>query len=194
MPGEVTRLLAEQSRGNRQAESRLWDLIYKELRRIAAKHMRGERSDHTLQPTALVNEAYLKLVGQQNVSWQSKTDFFRMASRLMRHVLVDHARKHARHKRRGGLSKSPLNEEVLFLPGRGRKALDAEELIDLDWALSRLAKLDRRQSQVVELRFFGGLSVEETAAELRISAKTVKREWAAARPWLHREIRERKGE
>jgi len=181
--GEVTRLLAELSRGNRSAESELIPLVYDELRRIAARFMKQERPDHTLQATAVVHEAYLKLVKQQNVSWQSKAHFLAVAASVMRRVLLDYARSHGREKRGGAHADLPLDEALVFCRQR------SDELIELDQALSRLAEVDQRQNQVVELRYYGGLTVEETAAVLGVSPKTVKREWSVARAWLHREIR-----
>ena len=149
--------------------------------------MRQERPDHTLQPTAIVHEAYLKLVKQREVNWQSKTHFLAVSARLMRRILLDYARAHARHKRGGDLTKLKLDENLAFSKEK------SAELVDLDGALSWLAEVDKRQSQVVELRFFGGLSVE-TAAALGVSPKTVKREWSVARAWLDREIRIGRGE
>jgi len=181
--GEVTRLLAELSRGNRSAESELIPLVYDELRRIAARFMKQERPDHTLQATAVVHEAYLKLVKQQNVNWQSKAHFLAVAASVMRRVLLDYARSHGREKRGGAHADLPLDEALVFCRQR------SDELIELDQALSRLAEVDQRQNQVVELRYYGGLTVEETAAVLGVSPKTVKREWSVARAWLHREIR-----
>jgi RNA polymerase sigma factor (TIGR02999 family) len=181
---EVTRLLAEISGGNRQAESELIPLVYNELRRIAANYMRRERPDHTLQPTAVVHEAYLKLVRQQAVSWQSKAHFLAVAATVMRRILLDYARARGRQKRGDKVPRLPLEQEHLVFTEN-----KSEELIALDRALFRLAEVDQRQSQVVELRYFGGLTVEETAAALGISPKTVKREWSVARAWLRREIR-----
>jgi RNA polymerase sigma factor (TIGR02999 family) len=181
---EVTRLLAEISGGNRQAESELIPLVYNELRRIAANLMRQERPNHTLQPTAVVHEAYLRLIRQQAVSWQSKAHFLAVAATLMRRILLDYARARGRQKRGDKVPRLPLEQEHLVFSEN-----KSEELIALDRALSRLAEVDPRQSQVVELRYFGGLTVEETAAALGISPKTVKREWSVARAWLRREIR-----
>jgi RNA polymerase sigma factor (TIGR02999 family) len=158
-------------------------LVYAELRRIAARYMQRERPDHTLQATAVVHEAYLKLVKQQNVSWHSKAHFLAVAASLMRRVLLDYARSRSREKRGGAHAELPLDETLVFSRER------SDELIKLDQALSRLAEVDRRQSQVVELRYFGGLTVEETAVALGVSPKTVRREWSVARTWLHREIR-----
>jgi RNA polymerase sigma-70 factor (ECF subfamily) len=182
-PGDVTILLSEIRRGNRGAESELISLVYDELRRLAAHYMRRERPDHTLQATALVHEAYLRLVKQREVPWQNRAHFFAIAGRLMRRVLVDHARAHCRGKRGGTLQRIPLGETLLFSPER------SEELLELDRALILLAEEYPRQSQVVELRHFGGLTVDEVAEVLKVSPKTVKRDWSLARAWLHREIR-----
>jgi RNA polymerase sigma factor (TIGR02999 family) len=185
--GDVTRLLAEISSGNQRAESELIPLVYDELRRLAAHYMRQERPDHTLQATALVHEAYLRLVKQRQVGWQSKAHFFAIAGRLMRRILVDHARAHSRRKRGGTQYRVPLDEAPLFTEER------SDELIDVDKALTRLAEEQPRQSQIVELRFFAGLSVDEIAMFLKISPKTVKRDWSVARAWLYREIRKGEG-
>ena len=182
-PGEVTRLLAEISGGNREAESRLIPLVYDELRRLAHRYMQSERPDHTLQATALVHEAYFSLVKQRDVTWQSKAHFLAVAASLMRRILCDYARAHGRAKRGGEHYKVPLDEASVFSKEK------SEEVIDLDRALIRLAELDQRQSRIVELLFSGGLTVEEAAAVLSISPKTVKRDWSVARAWLHREIR-----
>lgn len=156
-------------------------VVYEELRRLADRHMRRERPDHTLQATALVHEVYLKLVDQKG-NWQSRAHFFGVAAQVMRHLLVDHARAHVRAKRGGGAQAIPLEDAVVFSLDRSK------ELLALDEALQRLAKLDARQSKVVEMRFFGGLTVEETAEALGISPMTVKREWSLARAWLYGEL------
>jgi len=180
--GEITRLLTKLKGGNRQAESELVPLIYGELRRLARGYMRRERPDHTLQATALVHEAYLRLMEEQAVDWQGRAHFFAVAAQLMRRILVDHARARQAAKRGGDAPRISLEEDFVY----------AEEksggLVDLDEALARLAELDPRQSRIVELRFFGGLSVEETAEVLGISARTVKRDWNVARAWLYKEI------
>jgi RNA polymerase sigma-70 factor (ECF subfamily) len=181
---DVTSLLSELTRGNREAGEKLVPLVYGELKRLARGYMRRERSDHTLQTTALVNEAYLKLVRQQAVNWQSRSHFFGIAAQVMRRILIDHARGHLRKKRGGTQEVLSLNEDLVFCPER------SEELLRLDDALERLSKLDARQSHIVELRFFGGLSVEETAEFLSISPKTVKRDWSVAKAWLHAEMRQ----
>jgi RNA polymerase sigma-70 factor (ECF subfamily) len=180
-------LLAEFARGNQEAGEKLVPLVYDELKRLATNYMRRERRDHTLQATALVHEAYLKLIRQRNVVWQSRSHFFGIAAQLMRRILVDHARSHLREKRGGVKHVLPLNEALVFSPER------SEELVKLDEALECLSKLDARQSRIVELRFFGGLSVEETAEFLRVSPKTVKRDWSVAKAWLHGELRETHG-
>jgi len=184
---DVTILLSELTRGNKEAVERLVPLVYDELKRLANCYMRRERPDHTLQATALVNEAYLKLVCQQSVNWQSRSHFFGIAAQLMRRILIDHARRHLRKKRGGAHEVVPLDEGLVFSPGQ------SAVLLRLDEALERLAKLDPRQSKIVELRFFGGLSVEEAAEFLGISPKTVKRDWSVAKAWLHGELRQQNG-
>ena len=180
---EVTILLGQLAEGNDAAASKLIPIVYDELRRLAGGYMRRERIDHTLQPTALVHEAYLKLIEQRAVDWQGRAHFFGIAAQVMRRILIDHARGHIRDKRGGGAIPVPLDDALLFSPER------SSELIKLDESLERLAKLDPRQSRIVELRFFGGLTVEETADMLGISAKTVKRDWSMARAWLHGEMK-----
>lgn len=179
---QVTQLLASWGNGNLEARAELMSVVYDELRRLAASYLRRERSDHTLQPTALVNEAYLRLVEQENVNWQNRHHFFGAAAQLMRRVLVDHARGHLAEKRGSGFAKVGLNEAVAM--SRDQPA----ELLALDESLTRLAALDPQQGRIVELRVFAGLSVEETAAILEISTATVKRDWAMAKAWLLREI------
>lgn len=154
-------------------------LVYEELRRVAGKCLAAQRSDHTLQPTALVHEAYLRLVKQESVSWQNRVHFFAVAARMMRQILVDHARRHAAAKRGGGAVTLVFEDAAAAAP---KSALD---LIALDDAMQRLASLDSRQCQIVELRFFGGLSLEETSHVMELSPATIKREWATARVWLH---------
>jgi len=181
-PGEITQLLKRLSGGDRAAESRLVPLVYAELRRLAARYMRQERRDHTLQPTALVHEAYLKLIEQRRVDWQSRAHFYCVAARLMRRILVDHAREVKASKRAGSRYRVPLEPEVAATeekPG---------ELLAIDQALDRLLKHNPRQAQIVELRFFGGCSEEEIAHMLAISVRTVKRDWSVARAWLYAEL------
>jgi len=180
---DVTLLLTELTNGNEEAASKLIPLVYNELHRLAKRHMRRERPDHTLQTTALVNEAYLKLVEQRSVHWQSRAHFFAIAAQTMRRILIDHARNHLRKKRGGGQKMFALDEALVFSP------VQSLEFLRLDESLVRLAKLDPRQSKIVELRFFAGLTVEETAELLRISPKTVKRDWSVAKAWLHGDLR-----
>jgi RNA polymerase sigma-70 factor (ECF subfamily) len=184
-PKEVTQLLLDWSNGNQAALERLTPLVYEELHRLAHQHMSRERRHqrgHTLQTSALVNEAYLRLVDQRDVHWQNRSHFFSIASRLMRRILVDHARAHTRTKRGGGALRVSLDEAAFVSQER------AEELVALDEALTSLAAIDQRKCQVVELRFFGGMSVEETASALGVSPVTVKRDWSTAKAWLHRAI------
>lgn len=179
----VTELLDAWSAGRPEALEELMPLVSRELRQLAASHFRREAEGHTLQPTALVNEVFLRFRRQHHVQLEHRTQFFALASRLMRRVLVDHYRSRQREKRGGGDPKISL-DEALAVPER--RDLD---LLALDDALAALQSLDARQCQVVELRFFGGLSVPETAAALAISPATVKREWMTAKAWLQREIR-----
>lgn len=184
---DVTLLLRQVANGNQDAAARLIPLVYEELHRLAERRLRLERPDHTLQPTALVHEAYLKLVAQRNANWQSRAHFFALASQLMRRILVDYARGRLRAKRGGKQARLPLDK--VFIISRGR----CDELLALDESLERLGKLDARQSRVVELRFFGGLTVDEAAKVLGVSSKTVKREWSMAKAWLYGEMKERHG-
>ena len=181
-PGEVTNLLIELKNGNRDAESRLMPLVYGELRRLAGLYMRGERPGHTLQATALVHEAYLRLVGHEDVDWQNRAHFFGVAANLMRRILVDHARAKQAKKRGGGDQKVSLDQAVLVRPEA------PEQFLALDEALERLAKRDPRQARIVELRYFGGLSEEEAAEVLEVSVRTVKRDWSVARAWLYQQL------
>ena len=181
--GDVTMLLRELKNGNQHAEEKLIPLVYNELRKLAGGYMRRERSDHTLQATALVHEAYLKLI-EQHVDWQGRAHFFGIAAQMMRRILIDHARAHLRDKRGGGAIEVQLEDAVVFAPER------ASELLRLDASLDRLAKRDERQGKIVELRFFAGLTVEETAKVLGISDKTVKREWSMAKAWLHGDLKQ----
>jgi RNA polymerase sigma-70 factor (ECF subfamily) len=185
---DVTAMLSQLTQGNQEAAERLIPLVYDELKKLARAYMRRERGDHTLQTTALVHEAYLKLVRQRAANWQSRSHFFGIAAQLMRRILIDYARGHLREKRGGAKVVLPLNEALVFSPQH------SEELVKLDEALDRLSKLDARQSHIVELRFFGGLSVEETSEFLGVSPRTVKRDWAVAKAWLHGELRHRDGD
>lgn len=184
---DVTELLSALANGSPSAAEKLMPLVYDELKRLARAYMRRERPDHTLQTTALVHEAYLRLVRQEAVHWRGRSHFFGIAAQLMRQVLIDYARAHLRKKRGGAAVVLPLDDDLAFSPEH------SEELLRLDEALCRLAKIDARQSRIVELRFFGGLSVEETAEHLGISPKTVKRDWAVAKAWLHAEVRSGNG-
>jgi RNA polymerase sigma-70 factor (ECF subfamily) len=178
----VTQLLIDWSKGDKAALDQLMPLVYDELRRLAKRHMARERPEHTLQTSALINEAYLRLVDQKEVHWQNRAHFFAVAAQVMRHILIDHARSYYYTKRGAGAQKIPLDEAAVFTEQR------AGEFVALDDALVTLAGLDPRRSQVVELRFFGGLSIEETAEVLKISPVTVQREWRAAKAWLSRFI------
>lgn len=186
--GEVTGLLLEYAQGSQEAADKLILVVYEELKRLARHYMRRENPSHTLQTTALVHEAYLKLVRQNDVNWQSRAHFIGVAAQLMRRILIDHAKGRLREKRGGEQVVVPLNEALTFSPER------SEEILKLDEALERLSKLDARQSRIVELRFFGGLSIEETAEFLGISPKTVKRDWTVAKTWLRSELRCRDGD
>lgn len=183
-PGEVTRILHAWGKGDQQALDQLMPLVYGELRRIARRRLRRERPDHTLQPTALVHEAYLRLVDQHGATWQNRAQFFGVAAHLMRRILVDHARRHRAAKRGGAALKVSWDDAIV--PAEER----ADELVGLDDALNQLAAMDPRQGRVVALRVFSGLTVEETAEVLGVSAATMKREWTTAKAWLSREIRQ----
>src|SRR5271166_663893 len=181
-PGDVTRLLREFRDGDKEAEAKLITLIYGELRRLAAYYMRGERPGHSLQPTALVHEAYVRLAGIRGIDWQNRSHFFAVAAQLMRRILIDHARARRSNKRGGSWTEVTFDEAQRFSFSR------PEQFIALDEALNRLAKLDVRQSQIVELRFFAGLSENETAEVLGILTRTVKRDWRVAKAWLYDQI------
>lgn len=181
-PGEVTQLLVQIHAGNKEAEERLIRLVYAELRRLAAHYLRGESPDHTLQPTALVHEAYIRLTGMQQIDWQSRSHFFATSAIAMRRILVDHARAKRAEKREGFREAISLENVLVVSPSR------STDLLALDEALERLVKIDARRSRVVELRFFGGLNEEETAHVLGISARTVKRDWRIAKAWLYNEV------
>ena len=182
---DVTRLLREWQAGSGPALERLIPLVYDELHALASRYLSRERRDHTLQTTALVNEAFLKLAGQREVDWQSRAHFFGIAAKLMRRILVDHARRDGRVKRGGGAPHLPLDD---FDPPAPGAAVDPVDACVLDTALARLEALDPQQGRVVELRFFGGMTIEETAEVMGISPATIKREWAVARAWLYREL------
>jgi RNA polymerase sigma factor (TIGR02999 family) len=179
---DITVLLAASSVGDRRAMDQLMPLVYDELRRLAQSYLRKERPGHTLQGTALVHEAYLRLIDQKQVKWQNRAHFFAMASQMIRRILVDHARGHRAAKRGDGAHKLSLDEAMGI---SGKTDLD---LLALDDALNDLARLDPAQSRIVELRFFGGLSIEETAEVAGLSTATVNREWSAARAWLFRQM------
>lgn len=179
---QITALLMQWSQGDDQALDQLTPLIYQDLRRLASYLLRGERPQHTLQPTALVNEAYLRLANDNKVTWQNRNHFFAVAARVMRHILVDYARFHQRAKRGGGVALLPLDEVFVFAPEA------SSDLLALNDALDRLGQLDPRKARVVELRFFGGLTVEETADVLQLSPNTILRDWNMAKAWLKREI------
>jgi RNA polymerase sigma-70 factor (ECF subfamily) len=180
----LTQLLNDARLGNREAEARVFALVMRELRAKAAAYLRRERAGHTLQPTALVNEAYIKLARYQRVSWQNRAQFFGTASRVMRRILVDHARARDTDKRGGGV----IHLNVALQSPIAETPEDASTILALDEALTRLARVEPRQTRVVECRFFGGLDVEQTARTLGISPTTVKREWQQARAWLFAEL------
>jgi RNA polymerase sigma-70 factor (ECF subfamily) len=184
-PGDVTVLLAEMKRGNREALPKLIPLVYHELKRLAAHFLHAEREGHTLQPTALVHEAYLRLAGQ-TAPWHNRAQFMGVAAQLMRRILVDYARQRVAAKRGGG--QIPAEIEACEIAGG---AGQSEEMLAVDEALAGLAKLDPQQAQVVEMRYFCGMTVEETAEALAIAPRTVKREWAMAKAWLRVEISSR---
>jgi RNA polymerase sigma factor (TIGR02999 family) len=174
---DVSKLLARWANQDPDARERLLPIVYEELRRLAHHYMRGERQTHTLQTTALVNEMYLRLVGIDSLQWRDRAHFFAMAATLMRRVLVDHARQRGREKRGGGVNVTSLDEHAVA-------AQAGVDVVALNEALDRLAEVDPQQAKVVELRFFAGLSIEETAEALGVSPATVKRDWATARLWL----------
>src|SRR5262245_1038281 len=181
MPHELTELLQKWSDGDRQALEQLTPQVYRELRRLAARYMADERHQ-SLQATGLINEAYVRLIEWKNVRWQNRAHFFAVSAQLMRRILIDEARKRRGAQRGGALSKTTFDEGCVVTPGRSR------DRVELDEALKRLEDLDSRKSRVIELRYFGGLSVEETAVVLDISHRTVEREWTLAKAWLYREL------
>jgi RNA polymerase sigma-70 factor (ECF subfamily) len=179
--GDVNTLLRAWSDGDQSALEKLAPIVYDELRRLARHYMRQERPGHSLQTTALVNEAYLRLVDYKRMRWNNRAHFFAVSAQLMRRILVDHARRH-NLKRGGGVQHLSLEDTAVVGTGRG------EDLVALDNAMQALGRIDSRKAQVIELRFFGGLSVEETAEVLKVSPVTVMRDWSTARAWLHREM------
>ena len=179
----LTGLLTEWCHGDKTALKTLTPLVHEELRRMAHRYMQSEREGHTLQTTALVNEAYLRLADQQKVEWQNRSHFFAVTAHVMRHILIDHARRRHYVKRGGEARPVPMEAAALMSQPR------AAELVALDEALEELAKLDSRKSRVVELRYFGGLSLEETAEVLEVSPMTVRRDWRAAKAWLYRRMK-----
>jgi len=183
-PAEITRLLIDWRGGDQAALEQLIPLVHEELRRLARRHMAHERVGHTLQATALVNEAFVRLIDVRQVKWQDRAHFFAMSSRLMRRILVDFARSKGYQKRGGGAQKVSLDEALLVAREPG------QDLVALDDALTALAAFDGRKAQVVEMRFFGGLSVEETAEALNVSVDTVMRDWKLAKAWLLRELKQ----
>jgi RNA polymerase sigma factor (TIGR02999 family) len=183
-PQEVTQLLADWGKGDRSALDKLFPLVHSELRRIAQRQMSQERPGHTLQATALVNEAYLKLAGQHGFDWQNRAHFFAVCAQVMRHILIDHARAHARDKRGGGAVKVSLNDALVVVEDQ------AAHFIALDEALRVLERLDPQKGKIVELRYFGGLSIEEAAEVMNVSPRTVRREWQRAKAWLYRMMTE----
>lgn len=182
-PTGVTQLLIDWSKGDQAALDQLMPLVYSELRRLATNYLRRERQGHTLQPTALVNEAYLKLVDQRNAKWQNRAQFFGISAQLMRRILVDHARQHRAAKRGGS------EQQRLSITSAEKFAKQSEiDLLALNEALDELTKMDPQQARIVELKFFGGLSIEETAEVLGIGHATVERDWKMARAWLRRQL------
>jgi RNA polymerase sigma factor (TIGR02999 family) len=186
-PGDVTSLLNKLADGDQEAGAKLVPLVYNELRRLAARCLQRERQNHTLQATALVHEAYIKLTAQRSARWQNRAQFFALAAQAMRRILVDYARTQQRIRRGGKRQKVALDEALLVSPDR------TEELIAVHESLSRLEKLDPRQSHIVEMRYFGGLTVEEVAEVLGVSSKTVTREWNTAKAWLYGDLKEVSG-
>ena len=180
----VTQMLHDWSHGDREVLDKLVPVVYEELRRQAARYLKRERPGHTLQTTALIHEAYIRLIDQKNVHWQNRAHFYAISAKLMRRILVDHARSRQAAKRGGSDIKLPLEEAMIASEGR------EVDLVALDEALERLAAIDPQQSRVVELKFFSGMSVEETAEVLGVSTRTVKRDWNVAKAWLRREISE----
>lgn len=187
-PTDVTLLLKQLSAGDHDAVDQLVPVLYNELRKLAAYYLRQERSNHTLQATALVHEAYLRLIDQRAVEWQNRSHFFAVAAQVMRRILLDYARSHQAVKRGGPSPKISLDDAMVYCEEQ------AAQLVALDELLTRLSSMDPQQGRIVELRFFGGMSVEETAELLGISPRTVKRDWAMAKLWFARELRKASGE
>lgn len=179
--GDISKLLRVWSEGDQSALERLTPVVYSELHRLARRYMKGERAGHSLQTTALVNEAYMRLADYKRMRWQNRAHFFAVSAQLMRRILVEHARRH-NLKRGGGVQHVSLDEAAVVGGGRGT------DLVALDDAMNALARLDPRKVQVVEMRFFGGLSVDETAEALKVSSVTVMRDWTTAKAWLYREL------
>ena len=180
---DITQLLVELTDGNKEVVNEILPLIYSELRKLAGGYLRKERGNHTLQPTALVHEAYMKLIDQKQVKWQNRAHFFGIAAQVMRRILLDYARQHKAGKRGGVGENVELEENLIIVEGE-----KSAELLALDEALENLAKIDEMKAKIVELRYFGGLSVEETAEVLSVSAITVKRHWKMAKAWLYGQL------
>jgi RNA polymerase sigma factor (TIGR02999 family) len=183
IPEDLTKLLGQWGGGDREALDQLMPLVYEELRRMAHRHMAQERGDHTMQATALVNEVYLKLKDESGGRWQNRAHFFAVAAQMMRHILVDYARRQSRQKRGGGAQQITLDEAMLVTSEK------ADEMLALDDALQKLELFDKRKSQVAVMRFFAGLTAQETAEALSVSVETVIRDWRLARAWLRNELR-----
>lgn len=182
-PDSITQMLIELTDGNREVVNQILPHIYDELRRLASSYLRKERTNHTLQPTALVHEAYMKLIDQNRVKWQNRAHFFGIAAQVMRRILMDHARKHQANKRGGEIEKLPIEEEILIVSND-----KSAELLALDEALEELAKIDPDKARIVELRYFGGLSIEETAEVMEVSVPTINRHWKLAKAWLYSQV------
>jgi RNA polymerase sigma factor (TIGR02999 family) len=186
-PGQITQLLGKVREGDPQAPGELWALLYPELHRLARRYGQSERRDHTLSPTGLIHEAYLELVDQANKDWKNRAHFVGVAAQVMRRILVDYARSHRADKRSGAHLNVSLNEQLVLAPER------SQQVLALDEALEKLAVVDARQSRIVELRFFGGLSETETAEILGVGVRTVTREWSMAKAWLYSALRPKGG-
>ena len=182
LPNDISQLLGEWSGGDRKALDDLMPLVYEELRRLAHRHMARERGPRTMQTTALVNEVYLRLINERGMKWQNRTHFFAVAAQLMRFILVDYARGHARAKRGGAAQQVTLDEAMMVAQD------NADQMLALDEALTKLVSFDPRKSRIAEMRFFAGLTVEETAEVLSVSPETVHRDWRLARAWLRNEL------